>query len=43
MKKNNLKLSVLSTAILLSLAGCGGSDSKPKQVEIVDVVTASAF
>jgi len=28
MKKNNLKLSILSTAILLTLAGCGGSDSK---------------
>ena len=37
MKKNNLKLSVLSTAILLSLAGCGGSDSKSKPVEVVDV------
>ncbi|MBU2892905.1 S8 family serine peptidase [Colwellia sp. D2M02] len=28
MNKNNLKLSLLSTAILLTLAGCGGSDSK---------------
>ncbi len=27
MKHNNLKLSVLSTAIMLTLAGCGGSDS----------------
>jgi len=42
MKKNNLKLSVLSTAIMLSLAGCGGSDSKPKQVEIVDVAPTAA-
>ena len=30
MKKNNLKLSVLSTAILLTLAGCVDSDPKPE-------------
>lgn len=42
MKKNNLKLSVLSTAILLSLAGCGGSDSKSKPVEVVDVAPTAA-
>ena len=30
MNKNNLKLSILSTAIMLTLAGCGGSsDSTP--------------